>query len=89
MIEPEQELTEPQKRKKELSNLVNENLGKFAKVTCANVQVLNYVKLHPMHIKSIEIGWITDVVLHSEQDSNAIKQHIFKTKLKLATKAKR
>jgi len=89
MTEETKELTEPQKKKKELTDLVQSNIGNFARMTFASNVSVEYVKLHEMHLKSIEIGWITSIQLHSDQESNKIKQHIYKTKLSLATKAKR
>lgn len=75
--------------KEQLSKIVSENIGQFAKLTTKTQQTLNFVRLHASHLKGIEIGWIIKVEMYTDQESVEIKNTIFKAKLKMAKKSGR
>lgn len=54
--------------KEELEKFIKHNIGKYCRIHLRNGQYINYVRLHPIHQKQAEIGWIRKIERHTETE---------------------
>lgn len=77
------------KNKHVLKELVEANIGNYARLMTNKEEWLPTVKLHEMHVRGIDVGFIVKVELYTPEEDIKLKNDIFKMKLKKTKKPKK
>lgn len=68
--------------KEPLKKLVSENIGNYARLMTSKEEWLMCVKLHEMHIRGVDVGFIIKVELYTPEEDIKLKNNIFNLKVK-------